>query len=447
VRSIVNEHAYSCDETDPLMRSSLYFAAVVVTAASNFFVNYLLAHALSLDDYGRFSLLSAGLAILSSFFMLGQASSLTIAYFSGEKKNCWNVRRELRSALKNVLLSTAAFGVAAVGIWAVGYSTELSFVLLLLAIVAAFCRTVQELLLSLANCMDRYREYFIATLAGGATLAAIAALLPSLQGYLIAAAGGAVVVIASIVPGVRRGIGGIVDPPRKVFTGRELIALGWVAIPGMLISSIAAFADRFILGQMLNLSEVAIYSLGMLLSVNLGRVVVNALLKSGSIRLFQGLQDTGERGSGVVLRRAEWSLCRLGLFASVVYYAGARPLVVAVFGERFSGSVPILLSLFSAVLLEGMMFFMAQVLIQQKKLYLAVISGGAVLVLNIAFNLALIPLLGINGAVLALFLGNAAGLIIVYWQNRMLGQRFAFPWFLAVVSTVAFALSLAAPGK
>jgi O-antigen/teichoic acid export membrane protein len=293
--------------------------------------------------------------------------------------------------------------------------------------------------------MDRYREYFIATLAGGATLVAIAALLPSLQGYLIAAAGSALVVVASIAPAVRRGIGGVVDPPRKVFTGRELIALGWVAIPGMLISSVAAFADRFILGQILSLSDVAIYSLGMLLSVNLGRVVVNAMLKSGSIRLFQGLQGTGELGSKAVLRRAEWSLCALGFLASVVYYAGARPLVIAVFGERFSGSVPILLSLFSTVLLEGMMFFMAQVLIQQKKLYLAVISGGAVLVLNIAFNLALIPLLGINGAVLALFLCNAAGLIIVYWQNRMLGQRFAFPWFLAVVSIAALALSLAAP--
>jgi O-antigen/teichoic acid export membrane protein len=293
--------------------------------------------------------------------------------------------------------------------------------------------------------MDRYGEYFVATLVGGVALVAIAAQLPSLQGYLIAAAGSAMVAIASLVPGVRRGIGGVVDPPRKVFTGLELIALGWVAIPGMLISSVAAFADRFILGQLLSLKEVAIYSLGMLLSVNLGRVIVNAMLKSGSILLFKGLQGGSAISSGAVLKRTEWMLCALCILAVVVYYAGAKPIILVVFGERFAGAVPILLPLFTAVLLEGMMFFMAQVLIQEKKLYLAVISGGAVLVLNIAFNLALIPLLGIKGAVLALFAGNAAGLIIVYWQNRMLARRFAFPWLLALVSAVALALSLAVP--
>jgi O-antigen/teichoic acid export membrane protein len=423
----------------------VYFGAVVVAAASNFIVNFLLAHALAIDDYGRFSLLSAGLNILSSFFMLGQASSLGIVYFSEEKKDCWNIRQELRSALRNVLVSATAFGCAAVAIWAIGYSTEISFVLLLLAILASFSRTIQELLLSLVNCMDRYGEYFVATLVGGVALVAIAAQLPSLQGYLIAAAGSAMVAIASLVPGVRRGIGGVVDPPRKVFTGLELIALGWVAIPGMLISSVAAFADRFILGQLLSLKEVAIYSLGMLLSVNLGRVIVNAMLKSGSILLFKGLQGGSAISSGAVLKRTEWMLCALCILAVVVYYAGAKPIILVVFGERFAGAVPILLPLFTAVLLEGMMFFMAQVLIQEKKLYLAVISGGAVLVLNIAFNLALIPLLGIKGAVLALFAGNAAGLIIVYWQNRMLARRFAFPWLLALVSAVALALSLAVP--
>jgi len=97
------------------------------------------------------------------------------------------------------------------------------------------------------------------------------------------------------------------------------------------------------------------------------------------------------------------------------------------------------------VLLEGMMFFMAQVLIQKKKLYLAVVTGGVVLALNITFNLALIPLFGIKGAVLALFAGNFAGLIIVYWQNRMFVQKFAFPWFLSIASTVALVLSLSKP--
>jgi O-antigen/teichoic acid export membrane protein len=230
-----------------------------------------------------------------------------------------------------------------------------------------------------------------------------------------------------------------------VFTRKELILLGWVAIPGMFITAAMGFADKFLLGRILSLKDVAVYSMAAILSIGIGRVFISALLKPNSISLLRTLQNHDSVGCNSILRRTEWLLCALCVIAALLYYMLAKQVVVAIFGVRFTDSVPIMLALFIAVMIEVMMQIMAQVLVQKRKLYIAVINGGVLLVLAVLLNYIFIPILFIKGAALTFFLCNLIALIVVYFQIKNLVEWIMFPRWLVPISSSIFLFSFFVP--
>jgi len=107
--------------------------------------------------------------------------------------------------------------------------------------------------------------------------------------------------------------------------------------------------------------------------------------------------------------------------------------------------VPIMLSLFIAVMIEGMMQLMAQVLVQKRKLYIAVINGGVILVFSLLLNYIFISTLLIKGAVLTFFLCNLIALIVVYFETKNLVEWIMFPRWLVPISSSIFLFSFIVP--
>jgi O-antigen/teichoic acid export membrane protein len=227
----------------------------------------------------------------------------------------------------------------------------------------------------------------------------------------------------------------------KEFGGKELVVLGCVAVPGMLITYATAFADKYLLNKFLSLEAVGLSSLGFLISVGVGRVLVSGILRANSVYFMQNLQRSEFKQAAILLQRSEALLCLFCILALVGYYTVGLPLITFIVGERYVPAYPIMLGLFIAVMVEGMVFFFGQVIIQKKKLYLLVVNNSILLVISVGFNYALIPIFNLNGPVLVIFGTQLILLLIVFYQVKKIASWISFPWYLVSTATCIFTLN------
>jgi O-antigen/teichoic acid export membrane protein len=428
-----------------MIRQISYFGSVFIAATSQFLVNYIFSQKLSVAEYGLFGLLVSGIGIAISLFMFGQATAISVIFFSPEKKQCINVQQEIFSSIKIIFIAFFSFSFIGITIWHNLTEKYLPLNITILALLAALVSTLQLFFISLINCMDRHLNYFFASLVGATTLIGLTVMHPTIYGYLIAVIVSGSLLIVAVSPSIKIALRNGANNTLKVFLTRELIILGWFAIPGMIISSIAGFADKFLINQFLSLNDLGIYTLGFLLSVGVGRVFVSALLKSNSILLLKSLQ-TGDRiECDSIFKKTEFVLSVLCLIAVFFYYTLGREFLIGIFGEKYAGSLPYLLALYIAVMVEGMMQFMAQILIQERKLYLVVANGGVLLLLGVMLNYLFIPHFQIQGAVMTFFTCNLLALGVVFIQVNKKNQRIGFPSLFFIVSLSSFFISLLYP--
>lgn len=430
-----------------MIRQAYYFGAVIAASAFQFFANYLLSQKLLIQDYGRFNLLASGVGVFTSLFMFGQATAITFVYFSEEKKSCKNVRSEVLTSLKVMSFSVFIFGVLGLIIWRNFYVDQLQLSIALLGLLATTACTFQLFFTSLNNCMDRYKDYFYSTLIGGITLSIVVVGNPTVSGYLIALSASATMATMVLMGSLRTLKANGINPTLKIYGKNDLISLGWIAVPGMLISSGMAFSDKYLLSQLANLSDVATYSVAVLISVGVGRVFISALLKSNAISLMQALQTKEHSKCVDIIVKIERLLCTLCLIAVIAYYAVAKKIVLAVWGDRFVDSAAFLLALFIAVMIEGMAQILNQILIQKKKLHFVVSNGAVVLLLSLALNYFMIPSLRIKGAVLTFFLCALLMLLAVYVQAKIYAKWVRFPFRVVAASCLIFAINFFIPAN
>ena len=428
-----------------MFRQAHYFGAVIVTAGGLFLANYFLSQKLSLENYGSFSLISAAIGVFTSLFMFGQASAISTAYFSDDKKICRNINKELISSIRIIFISFLGFSFFGLLIWHQLYSHKLSLSIAVTALFAALSSTFQIFFISAINCVDRYRIYFFSAIISSAILICMLFNNASITGYLHALIASSISSIAIICIGFKLSDSIVRGPSTRVFAGKELLFFGWVAIPGMVISSAIGFMDKYLLGHILSFNEVAIYSMATLISVSVGRVLISALVKSNSILLLRHLQDGDKVRCNKILHQIELLFCISCILVFIIYYCAAKPVVLSVFGDKFLPAVPFLLTLFLAVMLEGEMQFMAQILIQKRKLYVLVANSAFILLLAIVLNYLLIPVLFIKGAVLTFFFCNLLNLIIVYFEVKKDINWIRFPRFIVIFSGLTFAFTFFFP--
>lgn len=135
---------------------------------------------------------------------------------------------------------------------------------------------------SLVTLFDEYKKYFLLTFIIGILSIIIIVLYPSLEGFFYG------VIVSGMFFGVKLHLMNKLEfIADKVFSKKELILLGWIAIPGMIISSLNAYLDRYIISYFYSLEEVAYYSLAATVSIGVGMVFINALIKGTIISTLQ----------------------------------------------------------------------------------------------------------------------------------------------------------------
>ncbi len=430
-----------------MIRKISYFGSVILTATSVLWVNYIYSQKLSVEDYGLFSLIVAGIGITVSIFMFGQATAISVIFFSPEKKNCQNISRELFLSLIIILKSFVFFSCIGIYIWYANYDKNIQITTLIMILFAALAYTLQLFFISLINCMDRYQNYLVGSFIGASVMICVSSLIPTIYGYLIAVIACGLSHILIFMPSIKQAFKKNALKTSKVFGRLELIRIGWVAIPGMIIASLAAFIDKYLLSKFLSFEQVGVYSLAFIISVGVGRVFISALLKSNSILLFQSLQEDNIIGIRKILKKTELTLCALCLIAVILYYSIGKELLIITFGVKYEKALPYMLILFIAVMVEGMMQFIAQILIQKRKLFIVVINGAWILLISIIFNYIFIPNFLIQGAVLTLLLCNFIALIAVNIQIKNITNQIEFPLIFTSTALLTFVISFLCPIK
>jgi O-antigen/teichoic acid export membrane protein len=420
-------------------RQFYYIGAVSISAISTSLINLYLARILSLEDFGKISLIISSMWILISLFLFGQSTAISMVFYSDRNKGIKNFSHEFYICLKIIKYSFFFFLPFISLYWFFKYREVVSLYLFILLITASLLYSIQIFLISFINCLDQYKIYFTTTVFGSFSLILIGVLRPTPTGYLEAIIACAVINIIFVYSIIIKSFN--VKENNKInYNIFELIKISWVAIPGMFISSASSFSDRFILNNYKSISELAIFALAFTISVNTGRVLITAITKGNSILIMKYLQDNNFKLFINKIKNTENNLCLILLVCAITNYILAEFIVINIFGVKYLEASFHLLTLFLGVMLEGISLFISQVLVQKGKLYILVINSFCYLIISIFLNITLVSSFSIHGIVITFYLICFLSVFVVYYQVRSLINIIPFPIKLTSMTFVFFVI-------
>jgi len=420
-------------------RKLYFFMATILSAFSAFFINYFLSQKLDVALYGKFSLLFGFLAIVSSIMLMGQATALTSVFFSDEKNTYKNIVIELKHSY--TLIGYAYISVSLLlYIYWYFFDTTYSLNLFILFCVTLLFATAKIFFTSLVTLFDEYKKYFLLTLIMTLLSIIVIILIPSLEGFLYGVIVSGFISILFVIKLHFNNKSEQVAP--KIFSKKEMISLGWIAIPGMIVSSLNAYLDRYIISYFYSLEEVAYYSLATTVSIGVGMVFINALIKGTIISTLQALQEKDVTKYLAIQNENMKIFLGLAIIAFMVYYAFGEWLVLSVFGEKYANSTPYILALFYYVLMNGVSQVLGQSLVQQKKLYILFYISVFTISLNLALSIALNYPFGIKGIIIALLVSGYLNNFIIFYYAKKNFEFIKFPYFSLTVIMSLSILSL-----
>ncbi len=420
-------------------RKVYFFLATIISAFSAFFINYYLSQKLDVSSYGEFSLLFGFLAIVSSVTLMGQATALTSVFFSDEKNGYKNIVKELNHSYKLMGYAYISVGFLLYIYWYF-FDTKYSFTLFILFCVALLFATAKIFFTSLVTLFDEYKKYFLLTFIIGILSIIIIVLYPSLEGFLYGVVvSGIVAMLFGVKLHLMNKLEFIAD---KVFSKKELISLGWIAIPGMIVSSLNSYLDRYIISYFYSLEEVAYYSLAATVSIGVGMVFINALIKGTIISTLQALQEKDVAKYLAIQNENIKIFLGFAVVAFMAYYAFGEWLVLSVFGEKYANSIPYMLALFYYVLMNGISQVLGQSLVQQKKLYVLFYISVFTVVLNLVLSIVLNYPFGIKGIIIALLISGYLNNYIIFYYAKKYFEFIKFPYFSLSIIMILAVLSL-----
>lgn len=416
-------------------RQLFYFFSTILLSFSNFFINYYLSQKLTLEEYGHFSLIYGAIGITIAFIMLGQATAITSVYFSDEKKDSKNIHRELISSYQLIFFSfLIVSSVVFIG-WEIKYKNEYEFEYLLFFCVAVLFYTLQTFFMSLLTVFDSYKINFILSIFITVILIVNIVENPTLNGFLIGLIlSGIVSIIFGIYSHYKHHK--LENIEANIFKRKDLFKLGWIAIPGMLISSLNTYLDRYIIEYFLGLKVVAYYSLAATLSIGIGMLFVNSIIKGSLITILKALQDNNIATVLKSRKKIQLFFLLISFFALVINYSIGENLIIHIFGEKYKESIPLMLPLFYYTLINGLSHIYAQVLVQKKKLYILVNISIFTVLNNIVFSLIFINIFNVKGIIFALLMSAIISLILIYNYSKKYQEYMKFPYL--TLGTIAF---------
>lgn len=205
--------------------------------------------------------------------------------------------------------------------------------------------------------------------------------------------------------------------PGKAPSANYLFAYSMPVLLSGLISYGAAYADRFVVAGLLNLSELGVYNFALLIVSSIGFISVpfnNILLPKFSEYFSESLREKisqSVKGSSLLLSSL--------YIPSALGIAALSPMILTFLGgENYEGgsSALLIIMILSSVFITSNILTQAIAAIRRTKLFLY--SSGIALAANIAFSIILIPRFGLIGAALGFSSVYAATFIILFYFAR-----------------------------
>lgn len=408
-----------------MVRQAYYTISMFILAITSFFPHYFLSQKLTITEFGVFSLIYATIALIYPLMLFGQATSITSVYFSDEKKGFPNISFELYKAYKIMFLFSCISCVGVLIIWSLIYYQDYSFVFIMLFILASFFLALKTFFSNIIILFDRYKHLMVTSIISLIVMLIILLFFPSVLGYFFA-------VMASSFIFVVIGLYLHIDNSKlsvdKVVSSKELLILGWAAIPGMIIASLNTYVDRYTLNYFLDVESVAYYSLAATISIGIGTVVVNAILKANSVNMLQFLQDDNQLQYLKIQNISNNFLLSTMLISFIFYWFFGEFLVTLTLGVQYSQTINYILPLFIIAIFQGYIMLYSIPLVQKKKLYVLLFLSILTVIINIILNIALVNIFEIKGVIIAFFIATWTNFLLIYMFSKKYGHFLNFPW-------------------
>jgi O-antigen/teichoic acid export membrane protein len=215
---------------------------------------------------------------------------------------------------------------------------------------------------------------------------------------------------------------------------REMLRFSVPLVPSSVAVIVTLYIDRIVIGQLMSLGDVGLFGIGYRLAS------LSNLLMVGFVSALTPLVYTHYREPGTPreLARIFRVFVAFGLLFCLGLALFAADILAVVTTPQYVAGAIIVPLMAPAMLLAGMYIFAPGLGIEKKTTVIAGINIAAA-VMNVILNVALVPVLGIQGAALATFLSSAT----IFGATMIASQRlYPVPhdWRrlgLAVAGTVA----------
>ncbi len=395
--------------------SGIYVLSSLASPLASLVLTPFLTRHLSHNDYGVLTILTTTIALLSGITQLGLSSAFFRSYnydYESQKD-----RRAVLSTMVVLLLllsvPTALLFLSAAS-WlsfllfnspALSDSLKLSGLILLLqnltvpgfAWLRAESRVLQFSLLSIVNLLSSL----------GATIVLVGTLHGGIVGSLIATALGYASVVLCTLPVVllRAGLNLRFD------IAKGLLSFGLPNVSTFVSAWVLQLSDRLLLGRLASLSQTASYAV----AYSLGGIVSVVVLSPFTLAWPTAMYKIGRKENAAQIFRLifRWYSIVL-LIATYGLSLVSTFTLYAFFPSAYHTAAPIIPVIALSTMLYGIYNMFTTAIALKRKTWFAALFTTIAALVNIAFNLILIPLYGSIGAALSTLFAYALLAFIAY---------------------------------
>jgi len=422
--------------------SLVYTIGNLLYRGASFLLVPLYAHYLGAEEYGTLELLYVTAGIFQTLFASGVAHAALRFYFE------YNDERERNAVISSAILGSGAvtlFGVLVLMLFAPTFSGWLfdgpsqatAFRIVFAALVLEISR---EINLAVVRAKEQ-STFFVATalfqllVQVGANVYLVVVAQQGVVGILLGNFLSTLAVWALLMVSTLRSCG-------MRFELSKLLAVWKYGYPLMLSGlsfSILGSSDRYLLNAYSSLGAIGVYALGLRISKVVPILIVDPFTKSyGPYRFSIMKQPQAETVYGRVL--TYYGLA--AAFAALALVVFGREIVRLASAEEYWGATSLLAPLLVVGVMEGATYcFQTPIYIHKRTPFIFYIALTAGLI-NLALNLAFVPLWGIHGAALAAGATSVCtGIVTLRVGQRLLRIPYEFGR-LAKIALVAVGLGL-----
>ncbi|AZY47763.1 oligosaccharide flippase family protein [Bordetella avium] len=196
------------------------------------------------------------------------------------------------------------------------------------------------------------------------------------------------------------------------------LSFGIRGMPAGMFVELNSRVDVLVLGLFMSETEVGIYSFAAML-VDGYYAILTVIRNNLNPLLVHCLRDNDQTGLQGLIRGTRRLVYPVMLLLGLVLLAGLAILVHGFLPERgLSQSVPVLALLLSGIWLCSAFIPLDNLLMQSGQPGWQTVQHGTLVISNLAFNLLLIPVLGLYGAALGTTLAYVAGTAMLFFLAR-----------------------------